>query len=181
MSQTTAHRKTLPLADEPLWIEAYRRYIRFWTNLARTTLITREEAEDIVHGVVSSLLLKQTKRFESVEHIRNYVAKSVVNRAIQLRQRGGRHVDLPDSADPASLELSRSGTTEHVSSEVLRSIIQQLPGRDFEIIKLRFYSGFTFKEIGELLNLPISTLKSREDAALKRIRRQLRKRGSSVV
>ena len=175
MSQTTVHRESLPLYDEPLWIEAYRRYIRFWTNLARTTLITKEEAEDIVHGVVSSLLLKQNKRFESVEHIRNYVAKSVVNRAIQLRQRGGRSVDLPEPVDPSSLEILRSGSAEEISSHVLRSIIQRLPRRDFEIIKLRFYSGFTFKEIGELLDLPISTLKSREDAALKRIRKQLRK------
>ncbi len=178
MSQTAAHRKTFPIADEPLWVEAYRRYLRFWTNLARTTLITKEEAEDIVHGVVSSLLLKKTKQFESVEHIRNYVAKSVVNRAIQLRQRGGKHIELPDSVDPASLELLRSGGGDRVSSEILRSIIQQLPPRDFEIIKLRFYSGFTFKEIGELLNLPISTLKSREDAALKRIRKQIRKKVS---
>jgi RNA polymerase sigma-70 factor (ECF subfamily) len=176
MSQTAAHRKTPSLADEHLWIEAYQRYLRFWTNLARTTLITKEEAEDIVHGVVSSLLMKQKKQFESVEHIRNYVAKSVVNRAIQLRQRGGKHIELPDSADPASLELLRSGGGDHVSSDVLRLIIRQLPSRDFEIIKLRFYSGFTFKEIGELLNLPISTLKSREDAALKRIRKLVRKR-----
>jgi len=57
----------------------------------------------------------------------------------------------------------------------LKIVLRKLRRKDFEIIKLRFYSGLTFSEISELLGRPISTLKSREDSALRKIRKELRK------
>jgi RNA polymerase sigma factor (sigma-70 family) len=61
--------------------------------------------------------------------------------------------------------------------EVLRSAILSLPDKDFEVLKYRYYAGLTFREISELLHLSISTLKSREDAAIRKIRRLFRKKG----
>lgn len=159
--------------DYSLWSEAYARYLRLWINLARTTMITREEAEDIVHGVVSSLLMRSDKQFESIEHIRNYVARSVLNRGIQLRQRGARLVDITETTEIMMFREARSNASSELPDRTLLNIIKTLPENDFVIIKLRFFAGFTFKEIRELLDLPISTLKSRELAALRRIRKAL--------
>ncbi len=52
--------------------KAYRRYKGFWINLARTSLVTQEDGEDIVHGVVGSILARRDIGFESLEHVRNY-------------------------------------------------------------------------------------------------------------
>ncbi len=58
----------------------------------------------------------------------------------------------------------------------LRAVINGLSRQDYEIIKLRFFSGLTFIEISRMLQKPVSTLKSREDAALRRIRKDMQKR-----
>jgi RNA polymerase sigma-70 factor, ECF subfamily len=161
--------------DHSQWTEAYARYVRLWTRLARTTMITKEEAEDIVHGVVTSLLAKGDKQFESLEHIRNYVARSVVNRSIQFRQRGMRLVDITESAELMMVKEGRSGVVPEITNRALIDAIKKLPKNHSQIIKLRFFAGFTFKEIGEFLDLPISTLKSRELAALRNIRKTLKR------
>ena len=62
-------------------------------------------------------------------------------------------------------------------TRALKSAIQRLPRRDFDVIKLRYYAGYTFDEISSILGTPISTLKSREEAALQKLGKCLRKKG----
>lgn len=61
-------------------------------------------------------------------------------------------------------------------STALRAVIRDLSQQDYEIIKLRFFVGLTFVEISRMLSVPVSTLKSREDAAIRRIRKGMRHR-----
>jgi RNA polymerase sigma factor (sigma-70 family) len=170
--------KVLP----PDWVEAYRKYFRFWTNLARSASLTEDDAKDVVHTVITATLAQSGRRFDSIEHIRNYVAKGVLNRSIQARQRGDRttrmteHLELNLAAE--SQEQARDEETLRV---VLREAIRRLPPKDFEILKLRFYSGLTFQEISQMLNRPVSTLKSREESAMKKVRAWFRKNGVSTV
>ncbi len=161
-----------------MWISAYRKYIRFWLTLARSTMVSDEEAEDIVHGVITGILCTKPEAFESLEHIRNYVAKSILNRAIQVKRRSDKHVPWSEILEQ-EISAVQDGSEDYQSCDPqgLREVIGALSQKDFEIIKYRFFAGMTFAEIGELLDRPISTLKSREDAALRRIRIRLRKKG----
>jgi len=165
---------TLP----PNWVDAYKKYVRFWINLARTVRVSDEEAKDIVHGVIASSLANAGKEFQSMEHIRNYVAKGVLNRALQVKHRAGRQAPLTEHLE-AGFPVMPDESASDASSirQALREGIERLPRNDFEIVKLRFYCGLTFSEISQMLNMPVSTLKSREEAALKRIRKWLRKKG----
>src|SRR5512135_2160312 len=91
----------LPVASRsvvmpPDWIDAYRKYFGFWMSLARSSSLRTEDAKDIVHGVIESALAQGRGRFESLEHIRNYVARGVLNRAILFHQRGGRTTEFSE-------------------------------------------------------------------------------------
>jgi len=165
-----------------LWKTAYRHYYHFWLNLARTVQITEDEAKDVVHTVVLACIRPPAREFASLEHLRNYVAKGVVNRAIHQRKRNDRHhswseaveemlafeADLPDEATDAVRHLMRQG-------------ISRLPRRDVEILKHRFYCGLKFAQISALTGMPISTLKSREDSAIRRLRKWFRKNGYGTL
>ena len=157
--------------------EAYCRYRTFWINLARSSLLSREDGEDIVHGIIGTLLARPEFVFESLEHVRNYVARAVLNRAIQARQRSIRATELNEDSFPDSDTIKQFEMIERMEEQsALRSVIGNLSKQDFEIIKLRFYSGLTFIEISRMLSIPVSTLKSREDAAIRRIRERIRKK-----
>lgn len=137
-----------------------------------------QDSEDIVHGVICSALEKTGKTFESLEHIRNYVAKGVLNRVIQARQRADRHVPLSEHYESrCPVKLNDLSIDQERIQGLLREAIRNLPDRDFEILKLRFYVGLTFNEISQLLSLPMSTLKSREESAVRKIRKWFRKCG----
>ncbi|MFQ5797914.1 MAG: RNA polymerase sigma factor [Bacteroidota bacterium] len=128
--------------------------------------------------MISSVLSEPSKEFDSLEHLRNYVAKAVLNRAIQAKRRSNRRetwtesIEVQFAVSPETLE-----SEETQKMRTLREGIDRLSRNEYEIVKLRFYFGLTFREISEKLDVPISTLKSREDAAVKKIRVHLRKKG----
>jgi RNA polymerase sigma factor (sigma-70 family) len=165
------------------WEKAYRRYCRFWISLARGNGLSEAQARDAVHAVLLVLLGDPSREFESQEHIRNYVARAVINRAAVERQRPDRAASSAELFDSAmcirsdSAMLADRRLLESEGDDALRAALLSLPRKGFEIIKLRFYCGFTFLEMSQMLHMPISTLKSREDAALRKIRRVLRQRG----
>ena len=172
---------TVPEVSE-LWKTAYRRYYHFWLNLARTTRITEDEAKDVVHTVVLACIRPPAREFESLEHLRNYVAKGVVNRSIHQKKRNDRHHSWDDSVEEA---LASDVTIPDEATDAVRFLMRQglarLPRRDVEILKHRFYSGLKFVQISELTGMPISTLKSREDSAIRRLRKWFRKNGYDTV
>jgi RNA polymerase sigma factor (sigma-70 family) len=162
---------------QTFWVTAYRRYYRLWISLARSSQASEEDAQDIVHGVIASILNNGSPEFESFEHLRNYVAKSVLNRVILHRkqmQRRAPLVDVNDLISDTSGDAVREETP--VDTRMLIAIVRKLKRRDFEIIKLRFFSGLTFVEISQLTGRAVSTLKSREVSALKKIEKALRKK-----
>lgn len=166
------------LAWSALWNTAYIRYSRLWINLARSADISDDEARDLVHNVITGILEEPTRQIRSLEHARNYVAKSVLNRVKGLRFRRGRRFGWADEMENRFAVHQDELTFDEVKKrELLRVAVMKLPRRDFNILKLRFYSGFTLAQSSEILGMPISTIASREAVILQRIRMKLHKSG----
>ncbi len=178
MPPPTSKRAT-PLVRPSEFLEvAYRRYIRFWINLAKTVQISEDEAKDVVHTVLYCTFRNESREFQSLDHVRNYVAKGVLNRAIQWKKKRDRSSPWDDQAETrfaVSIDLSKTENAD--MGLAFRECLKRLPKRDYEVVKHRFYSGLRFAEISDLLGVPISTLKSREDAGIKKMRKWLRKMG----
>jgi RNA polymerase sigma factor (sigma-70 family) len=170
-----------PLSEMPrasLFPTAYMKYIRLWMNIARSADLAEEDAEDVVHSVLAAILGDGKRQFQSLEHARNYIAKSVLNRVREMKIKGSRRLpweDLPE--DRLSVKADEYGLDERGRREALRRVMMKLPRRDFNIIKLRFFAGLTLAEVAELLGIPISTISSREGVILDRIRETLKKMG----
>ena len=178
MADTQTEEIPSHLAADTFWVTAYRRYYRLWFTLARSSHVSDDDAKDIVHGVIASILVEGDHRFESLEHVRNYIAKAILNRVILLKHQNKKRVPICDTVDALTEfapELMQVERTEE--SRIIREAMLGLREKDFEIIKLRFFAGLTFSEISEFMGKPISTLKSREASALRKIAKALRKSG----
>ena len=176
MADTPPSRSGVDLSD--LWITAYKQYFPFWKNLARTMHLTSEEAEDIVHTVITGLLTDGARDFESIDHLRNYVSRSVLNRSMQYKQRSNRFSAWEEAVEvklAAAPDLT-PGDAELLQGSFRRGLLR-LSDNDFQLIKLRFFTGLTFAELSTLLGKPISTLKSRELSALRKLRTWMRDDG----
>lgn len=161
-----------------LLVAAYKRYFRLWINLAKTVNGSEDDAKDVVQNVISSILSDPGKQFESMEHVRNYMARAVINRAIQMKQRNEKSVKLGEEHE-GELSVLPEVLQEGLDEELLalKQGIGKLSKDHFQVIKLRFFFGMSFVEMGKMLGIPVSTLKSREEAAVRRLRKNLRKKG----
>jgi RNA polymerase sigma factor (sigma-70 family) len=77
---------------------------------------------------------------------------------------------------PSSREVE-----EREQDHALRRVLVGLNSRDWQIVKLRYFNGLTLQAIANHLGLALSTVKSREEAVLRRIRKRLRKNGIDAV
>jgi RNA polymerase sigma-70 factor, ECF subfamily len=165
------------LLDAPAWRTAYAKYRRFWLNIAKSQNISEEEAQDILHTILCSILADKEKQFSSAEHIRNYVARAILNRSVIARKEAGRKLSWNESIERLYPVLEDGDVEANSLRQAMREGLKGLSATAFQIIKLRFFAGLTFSEVSQMLDLPMSTVKSREEAAIKKIRASLRKKG----
>lgn len=81
----------------------------------------------------------------------------------------GRRLELPDLAsEPAPETLLRDQRTLHV-----RRALQAIPTEMRQVIVMKEYEDLTFAEIAEILQIPVSTVKSRLYTGLQQMRARL--------
>ena len=100
------------------------------------------------------------------------------------RQRRARTVQLAEGVDPAELAAERGpveSIEDLVSRRELSAVVEEamalLPEEQRTAIVLKEYHGMTFKEIADLQDCPLSTVKTRLYQGLSGVRRHLEKDG----
>jgi RNA polymerase sigma factor (sigma-70 family) len=138
-------------------------YRSLWAPLVRMAWMmcrSRDDAEDIVHDAF--VRLASTDRVWP-ENPHAYLRKIVVNLVRDQRRR--RLVVLRHAATPADpvLAVEESGLWEKV---------QGLPLRQRQALVLRYFDDLSLAEIGELLECPVSAVKSLIHRGLETLRQQ---------
>ncbi len=101
----------------------------------------------------------------------------------QLRSTARRRqiVDRVEATTPTSqLSEAFSETWRNSQREQVRKALRVLPPEQLKVLELTYFSGYTHKEIAELLDLPLGTVKGRMRLGLKKIREYFDSRGLAV-
>jgi len=163
------------------WSRFFERYRPVAVRFARGLMGGDEAlAEDLFQEAARSVFQRATagKTFESSAHARNYLFRSLRNLAVDARSRQRRSGTGLDSAagvaapDPIPADVA-SRRSDPSRAEVVARAMDELPAGDRELLRLRFGRGSTFREISESLGTPISTLHSRVEAALRKVRKKI--------
>ncbi len=166
--------------------ELIRRYetvaLRFLAGLTGSV----DAAQDLYQDVVRAIL-ESGKAFSSLDHLRNYFFVSLRHAAVDFarRRRRAREVQLPDDPDAPgspvspgpedSLCVEEELEAERARLARLEASMASLSGAERELLRQRFWERRTFREIQEATGVPISTLKSREDAVLRKLKKAVGK------
>jgi len=148
-----------------------------WAYLRRMT--GRDDLADELLGRTWLRLVQTGRRIKSPRSIRQYVF--TIARRQWLDELGHQQRDLldrasdevadqpPEAAPTAALE----GLARQEDSKRLRQAIDGLPEVLREVVVLRVYAELTFRQIAELLGLPLGTVLTRMRSATHRLASEL--------
>jgi RNA polymerase sigma-70 factor, ECF subfamily len=90
-------------------------------------------------------------------------------------------LDALEAEAPGAVLRDEASTHDLVEArdlqERVRAAVMALPDDQREVIVLKEYEGLTFQEIAEVLDLPVSTVKTRLYRGLERMRERLVSQG----
>jgi RNA polymerase sigma factor (sigma-70 family) len=148
-------------------------------NFARWLARDGHDAEDLVQETY----LKALRNFASFEpgtNFRAWMFSILKNTFLTSRSKNEQRMTIPlDSeknlwAQPATFDTPESLLIGHFDFDAIRNAIEQLPVIYREVILLSDVENASYREIAEILSIPIGTVMSRLARARKRVRELLR-------
>jgi RNA polymerase sigma-70 factor (ECF subfamily) len=170
-------------------VDSFNQLVTRWERpiyaLAYRTLGREEDARDVVQEAFLRAF-RGLKGFKGQAKFSSWLYRITLNlcRDWIRRERRAPIVQLPEGTDPVDLADERVAPTESVeelvarremSSAVARAMAE-LPEEQRTAIMLKEYHGLTFQEIAEMLDCPLSTVKTRLYQGLSVLRRRLERR-----
>lgn len=159
-----------------------KRYLKSVYNFALRLVNDREAAEDIAQETFIKTW-KNLGRFETGRNFKTWLLTIAHNTAIDwLRKKrvlvfsdfendNGDNSFVDSIADPTPLPEEMMAQKE--TGKLLEKALVKLSLLDREILTLHYEQNLTFEEIGQILNQPLNTVKSRHHRALATLRKFL--------
>jgi len=163
--------------------ELVRRYERELFNYLRHYLGNAENAEDAFQTTFMQVHLK-CDQFEEGRAFRPWLYRIAINQAIDLKRRNRRHcavsidetfgfgenasvafVETLTSDEPSPIQRSISGE----QAGQVREAVEQLPDILKQVLYLVYFQGMKYQDAAESLGIPFGTVKSRLNAAVKKL------------
>jgi RNA polymerase sigma-70 factor, ECF subfamily len=161
--------------------ELVRRYERELYGYLRRYVGDGSLAEDVFQNTFLQLYLK-SGQYEAGRPVRPWLYTIATHQAIDALRRNSRHqaVSLEQRREEANdgelrtlletLEARGAGPMELASEaerrERVRASVDRLPDFLRQVLILAYYQGLKYREIADVLGIPVGTVKSRLHAAL---------------
>jgi len=172
-------------------LEAFNQLVTRWERpiyaLAYRTLGREEDARDVVQEAFLRAY-RGLRGFKGQAKFSSWLYRITLNlcRDWMRRERRAPVVQVPEGTDPVDLADMHAAPTESVEDLVARRemsaavarAMAELPEEQRTAIMLKEYQGLTFQEIADLLDCPLSTVKTRLYQGLSVLRRRLERRQS---
>jgi RNA polymerase sigma-70 factor (ECF subfamily) len=158
-----------------------RRYERELYGYLRRYLGDAALAEDVFQNTFLQVFVK-SEQYEAGRPVRPWLYTIATNQAIDALRRNGRHqaVSLDQARDEAGDgDIQSLMETLHSrepapfdfahgqeSRERIRASVERLPEFLRQVLVLAYYQGLKYREIADILGIPVGTVKSRLHAAV---------------
>ena len=129
--------------------------------------------QDDTLDVVQEVAYRSFKKIDTLknpEYFKTWLIKITINCAIELVKKNKKVIPLK----PEYEEFIGSEDEDVSLSITLQELLEQLSQDERGIIILKFYQDYSFKEIADLLNIPLGTVKSVFYRALHKLRKKFK-------
>ena len=144
--------------------------LNYLVRFASIRLGSKADAEDIVHEAVRRILEYDISKIRQ-DSIKMYLFRIVYNLCKDsyltcgnIRPLSKIDNEIPDSSKEDVMELEEI--------ERLNSILDNLPDKEAEVVRMKVIDELSFIEISVILSTPASTVKSRFKSGMEKLRKQ---------
>jgi RNA polymerase sigma-70 factor (ECF subfamily) len=153
----------------------YERHSAAAFSLAYRMCGTRGAAEDVTQEAFLAAWRSGARYDRARGSVRTWLLGIVHNRAIDSLRRGAVHDRRRSGDEEAAERLEAPDRTDadalrRDEARALRTLIAELPDEQGRVIELAYFGGFTHREIAEMLDAPIGTVKGRMRLGLEKMR-----------
>ena len=162
----------------------YDRHSRAAYSLAYRMMGERQAAEDLVQEAFLKVWRAAGSYRVERASVRTWILSILNNRGIdELRSSASRRrtqdkVEAQTSTSQPSEAFTQ--TWRNSQRAQVREALRGLPPEQLKVLELAYFSGYTHKEIAELLGVPLGTVKGRMRLGLQKIREYFDSRGMAV-
>ena len=136
-------------------------------RLAYSYVQNQEDALDIVQDAIHKAMLSNTLKDDKA--IKSWFYKIIVNTSLDLLRRRKKLTVVDDT----TLQLHSQGVSDHYENTDLHRALNELSPDYRSVIVLRYFEDLKIEEVAEILDLNISTIKTRIYKGLKLLRIQM--------
>jgi RNA polymerase sigma-70 factor, ECF subfamily len=159
-------------------VEAYNLLISRWEKRVYNYLLrlvcNREDALDLSQDVFLKAY-QNLRKLEETDRFAPWLFRIAHNEAYSMFRK--RRPETESDAEPEGTEgeisVAGSGVFPIELSLAVASALDRLSGDQREAVVLKIYQGFKFEEMAEILDCPVSTVKSRLYSALDVLKAEL--------
>jgi RNA polymerase sigma-70 factor (ECF subfamily) len=170
-------------------LESFNQLVSRWERpiyaLAYRTLGREEDARDVVQEAFLRAF-RGLKGFKGEAKFSSWLYRITLNlcRDWIRKERRAPIVQTPEGVDPVDMADEQASPAESVEelvarremSDAVAKAMAELPEEQRTAIMMKEYHGLTFQEIADLLDCPLSTVKTRLYQGLSVLRRRLERR-----
>jgi RNA polymerase sigma-70 factor (ECF subfamily) len=166
----------LPIANWPRTVDEFDALIEATqdelVHFAFYRLGNHEDAEDVVQDVYVQAFRERNERGH-ITGVRPYLFRMVNNRCIDLLRARSRQPGDSIIDEPLIGENAFSSVAAREQAETLSHLLESIPKKEAEVIRLRAFSELSFAEVAEAVGSSVPTVKSRFRYGLDKLRRLL--------
>lgn len=163
-------KKQLDIQTRQLLGEVIETNLNYLVRFATIRIGNRADAEDVVHEAVRKILETDHSKIKRGS-LRMYLFRIVYNlckdfyRAeLNIRPLSETDEEIPDTSKDEDLDLEEI--------ERLNGMLDNLPDREAEVVRMNVMDELSFVEISQILSTPASTVKSRFKSGMDKLRKQ---------
>jgi len=159
-----------PKNNEQVFLELFQQYEQDIYRMAYVYVKNKDDALDVVQEAAYRAFLK-FGTLKDVQYFKTWLIKITMNCAVDLLQKKKKVVHL----QTVDTELLSTKMGDIHLSLSLQDLLELLDEDEKTVVLLKFYQGYTFKEISEFIHKPESTVKSVLYRSLEKLRNRTRR------
>lgn len=149
----------------------YKQFYGFAMGVGMRYLSNRDDAMEVVNDSFMKVF-KGIQFFKENQPFKAWLRRIVVNTAIDCRRRNLKHSDQLDIEEAVSLGKSAE-VIDHLTAKDILKLLDKLPETHRMIFNLYEIDGYNHDEIGNMLNIPVSSSRVYLSRAKEKLRKQL--------